>query len=159
MNKQLTVLNKPVYLHLVHAWEHKARLETLRSTERIEPGSARDTQLQSIEDELDERLAVVLAELPSGSGYDSPAILEPVWKDDSPFPVITAIKMEVPFHAMNEHGYYAGWCTYRYEVRPCFGGIDLIDGNHDEVPAAEEADLANYVGEPIYTALTKHIEA
>lgn len=159
MSKQLAVLNKPVYLHLVHAWEHKARLAHLRSTERIEPGSARDMQLTSIEDEVDDRLAAAIAELPRGSGYDSPATVEPVWDLCSTFPKVIAIEMEVPFHAMDEHGGYAGWCTYRFVIKPCFGGIDFIDGTHDEVPAAEEADIGNYVSEPIYTALTKHIEA
>lgn len=159
MSGQLVKNTRPVYLHLVQTWEHLARVNDVRTRENIEPGSVRNERLLDIEDELDIRLAAALAELPSGGGYDSPAILEPVWDLTSTFPTITAIAMEVPFHAMDEHGCYAGWCTYRFVVKPCFGGIDLIDGTHDEVPEAEEADLANYVGEPIYDALTKEIEA
>jgi hypothetical protein len=82
--------------------------------------------------------------LPSGSGIDSPIILDE-GKSDS-----YKLVFLVPFHKMNENGYYDGWETFKVKV------IASLDGIEVKVFGGKK-DLRDYIGEVMYEALNQVI--
>lgn len=63
--------------------------------------------------------------LPSGSGIDSGCV---VMSEESRS---DRLVIHVPFHCMNEHGFYDGWRDYRVIVRPAFHGLSLTVAGRD----------------------------
>ena len=62
----------------------------------------------------------ICEDLPSGSGIDSGVKFE----IDKSTP--EKLVFSVPFHHMDENGYYDGWTTYKITVKPSFWqGFDL----------------------------------
>jgi len=57
--------------------------------------------------------------LPSGSGVDQGTTID----RDNPLP--RQIRLVVPFHHMNGHGYYTVWETYEIIVTPDWDGVEI----------------------------------
>lgn len=68
--------------------------------------------------------------LPSGSGCDAGTDI--VWEDMRP----NRLVLNVPFHHMDENGFYDDWTYHKVTIRPClqFGFTMKIDGrNRNEI--------------------------
>jgi hypothetical protein len=57
-----------------------------------------------------QRETLIREHLPHGSGIDAPITLDEERSNDH------RLVFEVPFHEMDEHGYYCGWTTLRVTV-------------------------------------------
>lgn len=64
-------------------------------------------------------------ELPHGSGIDSGCTI------DREASGIDRIIVVVPFHCMDENGFYCGWRDYRVTVRPSFLGVSVSVSGRD----------------------------
>ncbi len=56
--------------------------------------------------------------LPHGSGIDSGCIINRTFKKDT-------VIINVPYHLMDENGYYCGWQTYRLIIKPKFDSLSI----------------------------------
>lgn len=58
--------------------------------------------------------------LPSGSGIDKGCRF--ILDDSKPNKIV----IDIPYHHMDENGFYCGWNTYQVTLKPCFRtGIDI----------------------------------
>lgn len=73
-----------------------------------------------------ETIAAIMRDAPHGSGIDDKVTLDERSQRHR-------LVFNVPFHRMNEHGYYCGWQSFRVAITPTFGGIDVaVYGRGDE---------------------------
>lgn len=94
-----------------------------------------------------ETIRRLLQLLPSGSGFDS-----------DPEVTITkngTLSIVVPFHCMNDVGYYDGWETYKVTARPTFEGM-VVNVRGPNVKGSRFG-LADYVGEAYQGALSQEV--
>lgn len=73
--------------------------------------------------------------LPSGSGIDNGTAIDWTTSTDS------KIVLHMPFHHMDEHGYYDGWTDYTVIVRPDWDGVRIA------VQGKDRSDTKNYLAE------------
>ena len=87
---------------------------------------------------------------PHGSGFDSSITLD---AKNSQHLILT-----VPYHCMNDNGYYDGWIEVIYTITPSFDGFQMkenwkgYNGKYKEL-------LKDYIGEVIYTCLEKEVSS
>lgn len=122
--------------------------------------------------QLDDYEAVIVKALPHGSGFDAKPRI--IWDLMSPEDQ-TRVVFGVPFHHMNENGYYCGWSETKVFVSAGFAGIELNadadmsgvelhgdecvdeDGERIDIKSRDEWDKKqheDYVEETYHTALT-----
>lgn len=97
-------------------------------------------------------LATLLDEkLPSGSGIDSGVSLDYERTDVD----AERFVFDVPFHVMNDAGYYVGWASYRVTVTPSFIGGMSLECERVESSGDEDAEygLDEQIGETMHDAL------
>lgn len=81
-----------------------------------------------------ERIQKQCERLPSGSGIDSGVKFE----IDKSAP--EKLVFSVPFHHMDENGYYDGWTTYKMTVKPSFwSGFDI------KITGRDKNDVKEYL--------------
>lgn len=86
--------------------------------------------------EARETIEAFIDALPSGSGFDSP----PHIAEAGP----TAITLNVPFHTLNDVGYYVGWVNYKVRIYPKFDGLNIdvtIGDNFENVTDNDLSEL------------------
>ncbi len=104
-------------------------------------------------DRWDERLDQLIDSLPSGSGID--AGVELLNESEPSF-----ITLDVPYHALNDVGYYVGWVNFRITVTPDLRfqtgfGLD-VECLDDETPEDIGADgIADYLADVFWHALSQ----
>lgn len=81
--------------------------------------------------------------MPSGAGIDS-GINFNAAKSNS-----KKIVLDIPFHHMDENGFYDGWSDYVATVTPSFDGIDL------KITGKDKNDIKYYLHDLIYEELIK----
>lgn len=83
--------------------------------------------------------------LPSGSGIDSGCtiVLEQC--------TARLLTLHVPFHCMDENGFYDGWRDYRVIVAPVFDGISV------KVIGQDYNGLKDYLGDLFHETLSRAI--
>lgn len=92
--------------------------------------------------------------LPRGAGIDSGTSIDEITSRDH-------IRLNVPFHAMNQNGYYVGWLQFTLNITPAFDGIDveiLIDADDLDPEEYDDLDvngLMDYLAELYQDELTK----
>lgn len=89
---------------------------------------------------------VIRDHFPHGSGIDAGCTVDLVASRRD------RLVIDVPFHIMNENGYYVGWRTFRVTVRPAFQSIDL------QVTGRDVNGLKDYLAEVFHEALTRRID-
>lgn len=88
---------------------------------------------------------IVRDHMPSGSGVDHGCQVDLNASKRNKLVII------VPFHCMNQDGYYVGWRTYRITVRPAFQSIDVA------VSGRDYNGIKDYLGELFHEILTRII--
>lgn len=89
---------------------------------------------------------VIRDHLPRGAGIDAGCVLcLASCKRDR-------IVIDVPFHVMNESGYYIGWRTFKVVARPAFQSIDL------KVTGRDVTGTRDYLADLFHEALTRRID-
>ena len=94
-------------------------------SEWMEHRKAAGSYDEKYEDVTDAALAYAMAESPSGSGIDSGIKLVSSSKQKMVF--------SVPFHHMDQNGYYDGWSEYTVVVKPELSetGFDMLIKGRD----------------------------
>jgi hypothetical protein len=90
--------------------------------------------------------------LPHGSGFDAPPTVEirPARRKGAP----PELRIAVPFHRMNDAGFYVGWVEYRIAVYPAWdGGIDLT------IRGPDADGLREYVETTYFNTLSEPADA
>lgn len=123
-------METPVYQAIAHT------LEWLRNDP---PGEWRSR--------AEDKLARIMAEMPSGSGIDCGTKL-----DDSSTP--DRLVFNVSFHHMNENGYYCGWTEHKVIVTP-----SLVRGVDIRITGRDRNDIKDYLWQTYEYALTRPIDA
>lgn len=90
--------------------------------------------------------------LPYGSGFDGEIEIE--YKDCGLF---EKYLLEVPYHCMNENGYYDGWIDVSYTITPSFSGYNINENWHGYKGKYKEI-LRDYMVETLVYALDAEIE-
>lgn len=101
--------------------------------------------------------------LPHGSGFDSGVELnsELTWVDAGPVnqgstpdtAKTPRIVFDIPYHVMNEDGYYVGWAEYRVTVTPDFGCINMYIERIESTGDDAECGLDDYIVETLHESL------
>lgn len=84
--------------------------------------------------------------LPSGSGIDQGVTI------DRNNPLARVVRLYVPFHHMNEHGYYTRWENYTVDVTPDWDGIEI------KIHGKDRNAVKDYLGDLFQTVLMSEIE-
>lgn len=115
-----------------------------RTIARIDRISLLDRPPRDVLAHLEDRLSALIDRLPSGSGFDD----RPTMSVD-----VGRLIVAVPWHEMNEYGYYTGWATVRLAFDRTLSGFDLrvlgTEGGDDPVLFEE------YVADTYFDALTQ----
>ena len=85
--------------------------------------------------------------LPHGSGIDSGCIISDKSKEDK-------IIIVVPFHLMDENGFYCGWMDYTVNCKPTFDGPELKITS----PGKDKFMIKEYLYDLFYNCLNEEIE-
>ena len=83
--------------------------------------------------------------LPSGSGIDSGCTINRDYKKDT-------VIINVPFHNMDENGFYCGWSDFKVICKPAFDGISL------NIIGKDKYYVKDYLYDLFDTALNTEIE-
>lgn len=127
----------PLYQHIARSIE---AIVAVQDNEDI-PGMRAIALLWFHEDRLESWLKL----LPSGSGFDSSASISS-HKDNS-------FTLTVPYHPMNEHGFYEDWVEANVRVEDSLAhGISIETSGVDEL-------LGEYIEEQVYNALNEEYES
>ena len=114
------------------------------ATERakVEPNEKEITRVSQWVDKHQESIDEILKALPHGSGIDSGVTFDQN-KSTSEKHIFS-----VPFHSMNEHGYYDGWVDFTLIVTPCFGGYNI------RITGRDKNQLKEYLSQLFYETFT-----
>lgn len=86
--------------------------------------------------------------LPSGSGIDSGCTIDQSKSNEQ------RIVINVPYHLMDENGFYCGWQDFTVICKPSFDGIDMkITSNQKD-----KYFIKDYLYELFYHCLNEEIE-
>jgi hypothetical protein len=85
--------------------------------------------------------------LPCGSGIDRGCIISDKSKEDK-------IIIVVPYHLMDENGFYCGWMDYTITCKPSFDGPEL----KITCPGKDKFMIKDYLYDLFYECLNKKIE-
>ena len=114
------------------------------ATERakVEPNEKEITRVSQWVDKHQESIDEILKALPHGSGIDSGVTF------DQNKSTSEKLIFSVPFHSMNEHGYYDGWVDFTLIVTPCFGGYNI------RITGRDKNQLKEYLSQLFYETFT-----
>jgi hypothetical protein len=91
------------------------------------------------------RMARLIDELPSGSGWDNGTTLG---DDSTPSRII----FTGSYHHMNENGFYDGWTDHRIIVTPTFEGFDI------RITGRDRNQIKEYLQQSFEYALSRTID-
>ena len=100
------------------------------------------TRLSEWVDKHQDSINEILKALPHGSGIDSGVTF------DQNKSTSEKLIFSVPFHSMNEHGYYDGWVDFTLIVTPCFGGYNI------RITGRDKNQLKEYLSQLFYETFT-----
>jgi len=83
--------------------------------------------------------------LPHGSGIDSGCIIDREFKENK-------VTLNVPYHNMDENGFYCGWSDFKIIVKPEFDSLDI------KIIGKDKFYVKDYLYDLFYTCLNKEIE-
>lgn len=91
--------------------------------------------------------------LPSGSGFDAPITLE--YSINKHF--CEKYKLTVPYHCMDDNGFYDGWVEVEYTITPSFQDYNIKE-NWKGYRGKYKAIIGDYMIESLIYALEQDID-
>jgi len=143
--------SKPLYKHIATACdalrycERRANRPTRSSRDRslANPTEAQRARAEEWQARWERVLDYIQAHLlPSGSGFDAGIKIDRARSSG------TELRLEVPFHHLSEHGYYAGWTEHRVSVYP-----SLVHDITMKITGRDRDQIQDYILDTLDTVL------